>query len=434
MGRKGKGSRKLELAQADVHLQGGAHSGARASVSPLEGVHLIRYDTAAFPFYRAFQALALEGAGAGAGEQRERPPLALLHEQAHWPVHTPACPQYADGLVLNGIKLLARPQLQPDPPGGGKIMDKGAPKKLANRARAAAAAAFHSSAAYAEFLEIYDALMRRVIAPLLALPSSSSSSPSASAQSAAAAAAAAAGGRSTASATAAPLPERALPFPARAPAAAPTPAPVPAPALAPAPASAEHDERRRAVVCQRPPTLRFQLGGCPGRRTAGRLHCDAEYDPTQAFELNVWLPITPVSGEAGNTLLVESAPGRGDYTPIDAVYGECALFWGHRCRHYTTPNLSGTTRVSFDARCVPAELFVGGWGGAAAARSSRDGASLGHGEWRRYNSERETQREQSSGDLAGELEETDAESLAVIREAVLHHYEALGAKEALSCQ
>ena len=188
------------------------------------------------------------------------------------------------------------------------------------------------------------------------------------------------------------------------------------------------------MVCQRPPTLRFQLGGCPGRRTAGRLHCDAEYDPTQAFELNVWLPITPVSGEAGNTLLVESAPGRGDYTPIDAVYGECALFWGHRCRHYTTPNLSGTTRVSFDARCVPAELFVGGWGGAAAARSSRDGASLGHGEWRRYNSERETQREQSSGDLAGELEETDAESLAVIREAVLHHYEALGAKEALSCQ
>jgi hypothetical protein len=43
MGRKGKGSRKLELAQADVHLQGGAHSGARASVSPLGGVHLIRW-------------------------------------------------------------------------------------------------------------------------------------------------------------------------------------------------------------------------------------------------------------------------------------------------------------------------------------------------------------------------------------------------------
>ena len=54
----------------------------------------------------------------------------------------------------------------------------------------------------------------------------------------------------------------------------------------------------------------------------------------------------------------ESAPGLGDYAPFELRYGEAALFWGHRCRHYILPNGSDTSRVSFDCRIVPSELFV----------------------------------------------------------------------------
>ena len=36
-------------------------------------------------------------------------------------------------------------------------------------------------------------------------------------------------------------------------------------------------------------------------------------------------------------------------------------FWGNQLRHFTQPNDTGSTRVSFDLRCVPLSLFVNDW-------------------------------------------------------------------------
>ena len=36
-------------------------------------------------------------------------------------------------------------------------------------------------------------------------------------------------------------------------------------------------------------------------------------------------------------------------------------FWGNQLRHFTQPNDTGSTRVSFDLRCVPLSLFVHDW-------------------------------------------------------------------------
>ena len=66
------------------------------------------------------------------------------------------------------------------------------------------------------------------------------------------------------------------------------------------------------------------------------------------------MPLTRVSGT--NSLQVESAPGLGDFRSLDLSYGECFRFNGNRCRHYTEPNSSGATRVSFDLRMLPESL------------------------------------------------------------------------------
>ena len=365
-GSKGKESRKGRLARGAVHLVGGPCLGG----SPLEGVHIFRYDTAAFPFYRAVQALTRAVPGENALAKGEYaataalPPLALLHEPAHWPAHQPACPQYFDGLVLNGITRPPREGLDQQ---GDKLAKQ---NKVSKKKKKLATAGFHRTAAYLEFLAVYDAFIEQVVAPLLALPPRSADLGA---------------GDDDAGCV-----RRRLPHP------------------------------HRAVICQRPPTLRFNLGACPGHRTAGRLHCDAEYDPDQRFELNLWLPVTPVSEAAGNTLYVESAPGRGDFAPIEMGFGQCALFWGHKCRHFTKPNVHGASRVSFDARIVSAELFAGAWGGAGATRS-RDGDALGHGEWRRYDCKAHNiKSDHGHSAAAGDV---DSEAL---RQAVLRHYEALG--------
>ena len=36
-------------------------------------------------------------------------------------------------------------------------------------------------------------------------------------------------------------------------------------------------------------------------------------------------------------------------------------FWGNQLRHFTQPNDTNSTRVSFDLRCVPLSLFVHDW-------------------------------------------------------------------------
>lgn len=108
----------------------------------------------------------------------------------------------------------------------------------------------------------------------------------------------------------------------------------------------------RGLLFQRDPSFRVHT---PSSRATGRPHTDADYGH-QAAELNCWLPVTACAG--ANSLYAESAPGAGDDAPFSADYGECVLFWGNRCRHYTVPNDTGRARVSLDFRFLPCALHV----------------------------------------------------------------------------
>jgi hypothetical protein len=103
---------------------------------------------------------------------------------------------------------------------------------------------------------------------------------------------------------------------------------------------------------QRDPNLRVHLAGTGHHLT--QRHKDAQYHH-QPLELNFWIPLTRAHGT--NTLFVESAPGAGDFSPFELGPGEGIQFWGHACEHYTLPNETGETRVSFDFRFVPPGMY-----------------------------------------------------------------------------
>ena len=77
----------------------------------------------------------------------------------------------------------------------------------------------------------------------------------------------------------------------------------------------------------------------------------------QPGEVNVWVPLTTVGGS--NSLMSESSPGLSDFHPFSATPGQFVKFYGNRCWHYTVRNTTEVTRVSFDIRVVPFELFDG---------------------------------------------------------------------------
>lgn len=96
---------------------------------------------------------------------------------------------------------------------------------------------------------------------------------------------------------------------------------------------------------QYPPTMRIQPG--PSIE-AGRLHSDRDYGH-QDGEINIWLPLTSFE-RTRTALVVESAPGVGDFHPLDCEYGEFVMWYGSRCAHHAPPNSSPHTRVSLDFR------------------------------------------------------------------------------------
>ena len=57
------------------------------------------------------------------------------------------------------------------------------------------------------------------------------------------------------------------------------------------------------------------------------------------------------------SLHVESVPGKKDFRPVETSYGECLMFWGNQCKHYTVANNSGNSRVSLDFRCMERERY-----------------------------------------------------------------------------
>jgi hypothetical protein len=140
----------------------------------------------------------------------------------------------------------------------------------------------------------------------------------------------------------------------------------------------QHYEMETTVIYQFPPTLRIYCS-CPisndtgdsktqTYRTLGRMHSDDQYGH-QPGEINFWLPLTPL--RRTSTLWVESAPLRADWHPLllpgdSALDSSCGVgplfrFHGCCCRHFTKPNDSGETRVSFDFRVAAKGAFDASW-------------------------------------------------------------------------
>lgn len=100
------------------------------------------------------------------------------------------------------------------------------------------------------------------------------------------------------------------------------------------------------------PTLRIHL---PGNRAVGEFHTDRRYGHPPG-EHSFWVPLTPAF--ATNTVLIESSPDSGDHQPIEAVPGELIVFDSGRLEHGNVINETTVTRVSFDFRCLPVDVFV----------------------------------------------------------------------------
>ena len=63
-----------------------------------------------------------------------------------------------------------------------------------------------------------------------------------------------------------------------------------------------------------------------------------------------------------NSLQLESAPGAGDYAPVELGYGRVLRFDGAHCRHHTVANTTDHTRVSFDFRVIPLSFWKDSFG------------------------------------------------------------------------
>lgn len=103
------------------------------------------------------------------------------------------------------------------------------------------------------------------------------------------------------------------------------------------------------VAFQSRPTFRCHLPDCGA---PGRPHRDADYHHHPS-EVNYWIPVTPVFGS--NSLYVETRRGAGDFRPLELDYGKLVRFYANQVWHYTIPNETQATRVSFDFRVVREE-------------------------------------------------------------------------------
>jgi len=101
------------------------------------------------------------------------------------------------------------------------------------------------------------------------------------------------------------------------------------------------------VVYQKIPTFRIQA---PNNVGVGEWHKDRQYNHNQN-EINFFLPFTDAFDT--NTIWAESEEDKGDYSPIEARYGQFVVWEGVRLTHGNKLNQTDVSRVSVDFRIVP---------------------------------------------------------------------------------
>ncbi|NKE61636.1 streptomycin biosynthesis protein StrG [Lentzea sp. PSKA42] len=98
---------------------------------------------------------------------------------------------------------------------------------------------------------------------------------------------------------------------------------------------------------QRVPTFRIHF---PGNVAVGEFHTDGDYNHA-AGEVNFWVPFTRCWGT--NSVWIETELGNGDHRPWELEPGQLLKFDAVHWNHGNKVNDTGSTRVSFDFRCIP---------------------------------------------------------------------------------
>jgi hypothetical protein len=98
---------------------------------------------------------------------------------------------------------------------------------------------------------------------------------------------------------------------------------------------------------QRVPTFRVHF---PGNVAVGDFHTDGDYNHGDG-EINFWVPFTSAWGT--NSVWIESDLGSEDYQAMELKPGEALIFDSVNWSHGNKINETGSTRVSFDFRCIP---------------------------------------------------------------------------------
>jgi hypothetical protein len=102
-----------------------------------------------------------------------------------------------------------------------------------------------------------------------------------------------------------------------------------------------------AIIYQKIPTFRVQL---PNNFGVAAFHKDKDYSH-YSNEINIFLPMTEAKDT--NTIWTESEEDKGDFSPLEASYGDYYIWDGANLNHGNKANVSGKTRVSVDFRFIP---------------------------------------------------------------------------------
>ena len=105
------------------------------------------------------------------------------------------------------------------------------------------------------------------------------------------------------------------------------------------------------IVYQKIPTFRTQLVNNVG---VFEFHKDKSYQHNQE-EINFYLPFT--DAYLTNTIWVESKEDKGDYAPMNTLYGETVMWNGCHLTHGNKLNSTLNARVSVDFRVIPISKY-----------------------------------------------------------------------------
>ena len=101
------------------------------------------------------------------------------------------------------------------------------------------------------------------------------------------------------------------------------------------------------LLYQKIPTFRIQV---PDNISVAEFHNDKSYSHSPD-EVNIFLPIT--EAKETYTIWSESQENLGDYSPMNAEYGEYYIWDGANLKHGNKINESNTSRFSVDFRVLP---------------------------------------------------------------------------------